>query len=81
MRRHCGCLSGYDEIVADKAEEALRELRIQIEQLQRRAVEIERAWRNWDWDTLIMYGVVSREIAARADAEQQAQWDYRKERD
>jgi len=64
-----GFAGDYQEIVAEKASTAIRAYREEAYDALERANQIERAWRDWDYDTLVDLNVVGFDTARKAEHE------------
>lgn len=64
-----GLAGDYTSLVADKAEEAIANLRRASDNYREKAGHIEHAWRDWDFDSLVGYEVIDRKLARKAKKE------------
>lgn len=61
------------DLVADKAQEALQNINIELADLREKRDSIDKAWKDWDIDELLRLGVISRSLAKDAKEEQKKQ--------
>ena len=61
--------SDYREIIADRCQETVRELRYSASELMEKAQFIENCWQAWDLETLVECGVISQRVSDRVRAE------------
>lgn len=69
QRTVTGLSGDYTDIVADKAQEAIRDFRSMSYDYRMTADAIERAWRDWDFEALVDLQVIGHRTAAKASAE------------
>jgi len=59
----------YHEVIGDRLREILTSKRVEMDELRDDIEEIEKAWKNWDYKTMVRMGLIDQRLAKQAQQE------------